>query len=467
MRDSSPRTSSPSAPQGHDASSTRWRRLFRRWFIQYNPLYLCSAMLVLGGAILISSEVARLHITGGHFVVAAIAEVYAWALIGGAALLMRIGLRRPAVMLALLVAMYMGDLTLHAETSVYLGAAGVVSLVWWLASFVLKLHAIARVMHLRLARSTVAIATFGALGLAAIPRFFHELDAQGLTTLVTVWLFALFASRLWSAATVTSVDELDPWGRTVLRRATRGVWAMWAALALAHVLFWSLEYDVSLVGLGPAAVLLALRWARRERLVWLGAGAALALAGLAAPELLSLTCAMAAAVFALRALRCPAVEARSRSSHGRASPYRSSIPEPPPQDAAAPVATVSFSRADRPALVRLLSGTVCCAYLSAWTLGWSGGAWPEHVLVLDLSLVALAALMAWRARARLVIAPAAITCFHLLVERHVIVAPASSLGWGALSVAVGFALLAAVIAVSWWLRRVGSDDDEAATSVDG
>lgn len=466
MDNGSRKPSTRPSPPDRGAASTYSRRLFRRWFIQYNPLYLCSAMLVLGGAILISNEVARLHLVGGHFVVAAISELYAWTLVGGAALLMRIGLRRPAVMLALLVALFMGDLTLHAETSLYLGAPGVASLVWWLASFVLKLLAIARVMRLRLSRSTVAVSVLGATGLAAIPRLFHVLDAQSLTMVVTAWLFALVASRLWSAAAVTCVDELDPWGRTVLRRATRGTWAMWATLALAHVLFWSFEYDVSLVGLGPAAVLLALRWARRERLVWLGAGAAMALAGLAAPALLWLTCSMAGAVFLLRALRGPAVEAQAQArwTPGLPAPYRSSAPEPSPQAAAAP--TVTFARAELPALVRLATGTVCCAYLSAWTLGWSGGAWPEHVIALDASLLAVAAFLVWRARARLVIAPVLAACVHLLVERRVIVAPDSTLEWGALSVGVGFALLVVLLAVSWWLRKVG-DDDEAATSAGG
>ena len=57
----------------------------------------------------------RRALSYGPLRVAAIAEVYAVALIGGAALLMRIGQRRPAVMLALLTALYQCSLTLHGD----------------------------------------------------------------------------------------------------------------------------------------------------------------------------------------------------------------------------------------------------------------------------------------------------------------------------------------------------------------
>jgi len=81
-----------------------WRRLFRRWFIEYNPLYLLSACCVLVGVSELSQGLSRSPYAG--FAVAGVAEVYAWALIASAAFLMRVELRRPAVMLALLIAIY-------------------------------------------------------------------------------------------------------------------------------------------------------------------------------------------------------------------------------------------------------------------------------------------------------------------------------------------------------------------------
>ena len=84
-----------------EGGSAFWRPLLHRWFIEYNPFYLLSATLVLAGMIVWSHGVAEQGSLYGSFGIAAVAEVYAAALIGGAALLMRIGQRRPAVMLAL------------------------------------------------------------------------------------------------------------------------------------------------------------------------------------------------------------------------------------------------------------------------------------------------------------------------------------------------------------------------------
>ena len=105
-------------------AASYWRRLLYRWLIEYNPLYLLSAALVLGGMQLISRGLAEDGSLYQQVGVASIAELYAFALIGGAALLTRIGLRRPAVLLALVTILYQGDLTLHTETCAYLGWVG-------------------------------------------------------------------------------------------------------------------------------------------------------------------------------------------------------------------------------------------------------------------------------------------------------------------------------------------------------
>jgi len=72
-----------------------WKRLFHRWFIQYNPLYLLSAALVLRGVYLLSEGWVHTGRVYAMLGVPAIAELYAWALIAGAAIAMRVGLRRP------------------------------------------------------------------------------------------------------------------------------------------------------------------------------------------------------------------------------------------------------------------------------------------------------------------------------------------------------------------------------------
>jgi hypothetical protein len=118
-----------------------WQALLHRWFVVYNPTYLVSAVLVLGGMLTASRALSREDGIAGPLGVALVAELYACALIGGAALLVRIGQRRPAVMLALLTVLYQSDLTLHTETCAFLGTAGAIASAAWLALFVGKLFA--------------------------------------------------------------------------------------------------------------------------------------------------------------------------------------------------------------------------------------------------------------------------------------------------------------------------------------
>lgn len=442
-----------------DSTTAYWRRLFRRWFVEYNPLYLCSAMLVLGGVSLISHEVAREHIAYGHFIVAAIAEFYSWALIGGAALLTRIGLRRPAVMLALLAVLYQCDLAFHGVTSVYLGTLGILSIAAWLGLFVGKLYALAWAVHLRFSLSTLAVPTFGALGLALIPRFFHTLDGEGLSVLVTAWIFLLFAFGLWTSRGVTSKVSLDTWGQQVLHRAARATWLLWATLALCHVLFWSAQYYFELTGLVPVAILLTTRWIRRETFLWSAVAAALLLTVVALPSFFSLSCAMAGVVFVLRALRQPSKEERTDRETLPISPYRTAPDEPSSPTWSLP--TVTFALSDRREMVRLFSGAVICTYLAVWMLRWSGGPWPEHFVPLDLLLACVVVLMVWKARARLVLAPLLMTYLHMVVQRELIPAPSSTLQWGAVSVGVGFGLLIVSLAVAWWYRHPSDKANDA------
>ena len=227
-----------------DPSERFWRRLLHRWFVEYNPLYLLSASLVLGGIILISRGLAQGSGAGSEIGVAAIAELYAVALIGGAAFLTRIGHRRPAVMLALLTVLYQYDLTLHTETCNSLGAAGVWAAGAWLVLFVAKLHALAWAMKIRLARSAVATLTLGALGLAVLPHWLQGTDARSANAMVVLWLVG--GVSLYRPGAVTSLVELDAWGQTVLRRAVRAAWILSAVLLALHVLFWSTQSRLSL-----------------------------------------------------------------------------------------------------------------------------------------------------------------------------------------------------------------------------
>jgi hypothetical protein len=394
-----------------DEARPYWQKLLHRWLVEYNPLYLLSATLVLGGMILTSRGLAEQGSLHGQLGVAAIAELYALALIGGAALLVRIGQRRPAVMLALITALYQCDLTLHTETCVYLGAAGVVASVAWVALFVAKLHALARAVRVRLSRGAFATATLGALGLAALPYAAGGMDPRGASALVAVWVFALASAH--RAAEVSPLVPLDRWGATVLRRAVRATWLLWGLLLGLHVYFWSTQHALELRALAPVVPLVLSRRVRSEARAWMVVAATLVGVALVSPPLFSVTALVGAGALALRAARGGAL---------------------------------------RTARLRLVTGALVALYLSAWTAGWTSGAWPDHVVALDVALAVGLAFLFVRGRVRVALAPLGATGVHFVVRADLVPAPRGPVEWGGAAMALGFAALIVALATSYRLR---------------
>jgi hypothetical protein len=418
----------------------RWRRLAHRWFVEYNPCYLLSAGLVLAGTTLLSRGLAGGARPFGRLGVTALAELYAIALVGGAALLMRIGQRRSAVMLAALAIAYQGDLTLHTDTAPALGATGAVAAGAWCALFAAKLSWLARAVRIRLSRAAVAALAAGALGLTALPFCLESLGRRGAGGLVSLWLFALIALR--GAAAVSSREPLDAWGRTVLRRATRLAWATLGALAAFHVLFWSAQGRFDLVTVAPVAGLVAAHRATTERRAWAAVVATAAGVAWAAPAALAATLLVAAVACALRG----AGALRPRRDGDR--PFVADGPYRTGGEGDAGGAGARGVGAER----RWLLGAAVLAHLSAWAAGWTGGAWPAHVAPLDLALTAGLAAAAWRWRTRGAFAPAAALWGHFVWQAGLVPRPHSIQHWGGVTVGVGFALLGASLATSYRLR---------------
>lgn len=430
------------------------RRLLYRWFVEYNPLYLVSALLVLGGLTMISHGQAEQGTMSPEIgAIPVIAEVYAALLIAGAALLTRLGLRRPAVMLALLTVLYQSDLTLFTERSVYLGLAGALAASAWLVVFVAKLYALAWAMRVRVSLSAASVAAFGALGLVVLPRCLSQGDPTRMSSLVALWIFAVGAAGLWTSRAVTSTVDLDAWGRTVLGRVVKATWLMWATIALLHVIFWCNAYQVSALVFVPVALLLATRWMHSEAMVWCAAVGALLLVGRVSPSSMSSAALMSAGVLFLRAMRRPTWIDPGIDEPRSTAPYRA--PRTGEPEAHKP-AILCFLRAERDSMLRLSIGSLCGLYLSAWTSGWSGGSLPEHVFVLDALLTAVTALVVWRTRAWAALAPVATMYLHLAVQRRLVTAPVSAEQWGRAAIGLGFVLLVASLITSWRWRKLAT-----------
>jgi hypothetical protein len=428
---------------------TAAQRLLHRWFVEFNPLYLVSATFVLGGCFVLSQGIANGESLWATLGITAVSEAYALSLIGGAALLVRIDRRRPAVLLALLALLYLWDLTLSTETSAYLGGAGWWVAAGWLALFGIKLVALAWAMRVRLARRVVVAGLLAAGLLAMGPRVVGELGARRAGELLAVAAFALGALYRRSGG-IESTAELTAWGVTVLGRVTRAAWWLSGALLGVHVLFWSSSHAIALAAVVPVFALIRMQSVRSEARAWTIALGTLAATALVLPYVFAVTALLTGAALVLRALSWTFKDeaaGSSPSAEAAQSPYRWA------EAASAGVPTHAVpvaARVGEEERLRAFTGAVFSAYLAAWTWSWSGGAWPAHTLVLDGLVTAAALLSAWRLRARFPLVPLGATYAHLAAQ--VVPPPRTAVQWGVTAVVLGFGLLFGSLAITYRMR---------------
>ena len=444
--------SMPEQPTPHP-----WSPLLHRWFVQYNPIYLLSAILVLAGTMLTSRGLSEEGSVYGQLGVALLAELYACALIGGAAFLVHIGQRRPAVMLGLLAVLYQGDLTLHTETCAYLGALGVVAVVIWGALFLGKLYALGLALRVRITRRAFATAGSGALGLALGPMVLPLMSPRAAGALVAVFVFALGAMCPQKVThALIPRETLSDWGTTVMARALRATWMIWGVLLGLHVTFWTTERHVDLGLVFPAlALLLAHRIRSELRHVALCLGV-LGLVLLAAPPAFSATAFLCALAFARRLFSRQEVLCAEDTADERA-PYRGLAEATLKSNARVEFAPRTVSERARLGVLALL-----CVYLGLFCFSWQGGPFPAHQWALDLGLSVALAVLAGALRARLVAALVPLAWTHAAFATGLVPVPHSALALGCVTVASGFVLLGGALWLSYRWRPAPASADRGA-----
>ncbi len=407
-----------------------WRALHHRWWVEYNPLALVSAAVVLAGLVLLARDATF----DGYstFLLSGVAELYALCLIGGAALLFRIGRRRSAVILGLLAALFQGDLILHSESSGYLGTVGAAAAVGWWLVFALKLALLARALRLRLSRSAWGVALLGAAGIAGLPVALDHFGSDA-GRLIPVWLFATGAAALWTKGRVHSALPLDVRGG----RALRFTWAAWAALALGHAAYWTVLWDVDPTSWPAVGALLAMRYRTHESQRWLLATVALGGAAWFAPESFGVVALLTGVSLGLCAWRSPGT--RTCVLTGAPPTYRESEDEPE-----------TLVVTDRAARARLLLGSLTCIYLAAW-LGEVDlhHALPPHPL---FALIGFTLVIGWFAERRSQFRwLAALVPFHAhhAIQQGWLRAPENDVELGLTAVTLGFAALGVSLLVQW------------------
>jgi hypothetical protein len=432
-----------------------------RWFIEYNPLYLISAAMVLAGATVVSHEVTRFGLGWGGAIVGAVAEVYALLLIGGAALLVRVGLRRPATMLALLAVLFQVDLTMQVETLSYHGIPGGLGVALWAALCLGKARWLELAMRVQLSRGAWTLLAVGVTALAVTPMLLRAVSPDERGVVLSVALGVVGVVVGWVPRTVRALDTIDLRGR----RAIHAAWCLLGTLAFAHVLWWFHEYRIALVG--PVlwiAPLVATRWMRSELSVWCAVAAVLVGSAMVTPGEMWLTASMVAAVLLVRVWWTPVrvrddVPTRSGRSH---EPYRAAMPPTGRPVAGMPPTPMPTERwvlvaAPASARLRLITGIVTSLYLAVWTGGWQPADMLLHVGWLDALFVVVALSFGWHRRSLVPVVPVAASSGHLLVQLGWVDGPSSTLGWGIAILAGGFVVLLGALGYTWYTRREEND----------
>jgi len=387
-------------------------RLLRRWLVLYNPLYLFSALCVLGGVLMVSESLDQ-DSRQGEIWLMAVMELYEVLLIGGAALLYRMArLSRPAVILALLEVLFIADVTLQAEAAATMRSGAILATACWLALFVFKLNALAWALRLRLSLSARILPALGAAGVVLFPTLlFNHVTNKEVTGLLMVWFAGLVvAAVVWIRPRVESNQPLDARGQEVLRKITSSAWILWALFLSFHIVSWSVANDLpwNPLQLTPLFLLAALL-SKKEAAVWGWTAATLALT-------LSETYALSSTAFLAGLLLC-------WKAHWRDLP-------------------------------RMYVGSIFCGYLGVLAFSWVSLPIPTSppLFWLDLTAAALLCALAWWQRLPSASLAALGMMLKIFFQYREASAGLSTFQWGVLLLGVGFSTLLVGILVNWKLR---------------
>jgi hypothetical protein len=222
----------------------------------------------------------------------------------------------------------------------------------------------------------------------------------------------------------------------------RVTWAISALFLAFHVGFWFFQGRVELTWLAPVLPLVAARRMRSDAWRVVTLGVTLLLTARLVPPAFSAAALLVAAALGLRAMEASrAVSVVSSRQASGAGPYRTGSDE-----------QTAETRVTAASVQGWWIGAAASVYLSAWTLGWSGGPWPAHLVPLDLLVTSVSLVGLWFGRAPVGIVPLAAMWVHGMWQARMIPMPRSTLQWGGSAIALGFALLVGSLATSYWLK---------------
>ncbi len=386
------------------------KRLIDHNFVEYNPLFFFSALCILVGVMLASGGLGEIGWKKGQLLLAVVVQAYEILLIAATALLFRAARqKRPAVILGLTAAVFLFDWTFRTESMGTIGNGGSMAAAVWAMMIPLKLFLLCWVFRLRIRVPLILIPSLAAVGIALAPHVLLAADEyRPLIHLGVTWLGTALAAAVSLLRPRLETDMvLSDWGRTVIRRAGKAIWGIWAGLYAVHLIAWAVQFGVTIGAAHavPALLLVALLSRRKiEAWVWTCCAASV-LISVSTPITVAPTALVAGVILALAA----------RETGRR----------------------------------RLLVGSVLAIRLAVLTLGWQAGPLPESTAV--GTAVIVAALIAMGVLLRLPSAYVAAGLLALPVVIHY--TPRNSLEWGTSLLAIGFLSLIVGVAINWDRRR--------------
>lgn len=375
--------------------------LMHRWFVQYNPLYFASALLVLLGVVFLTRD--PLDWAHGQLALAGLIQLYELALIGGAALLFNLpGQRRPAVILGIVALAFAFDLTFRTEALASVGTRVLGASVLWGALLAIKLALVARALRVRLPRMHAAGWTLAGLMLAIAPHLIaDEVVDRRIVLTAACWLgIGLVALVFRLQPRLTLRAALDDWGKIVAGRLTALIPPGWAVLYWLHIAAWCGIYELRVTPLCFAPAVLFVPFAvRSEAATWVAAAIVLAVGAHLPPVAVLLALGLAL-------------------------------------------------KAHRQGMPRLHVAALVAAYLA-------GPKWLAPDAWVSIVASAALAMLAWRYRLPTALGAALAVAVPLVLPWL----PGKAGQWGAVLMAGGFVALGAGVALNWWSGKIARDAD--------
>jgi hypothetical protein len=395
--------------------------LIHYWFVQYNPLYVFSALCVLGGVYLLALELDGDAVAGGwslgQVFLFAVIQFYELLLIAAAGFLVhKVGLIRPAIILMMLEGLFLFDCTFRLETISHLGVTGTTLSVVWVVLAPVKVWLLGRALRIDIPRTVIWLVAGGAAGLALMLQTLAmpEVNRAMIILVATWWGAALVAFVVIVKPRISRSSTPDIASDEVSKRISKSL-----LMLLGGIYFYHVFNYVAWVGVDGAPVfgpmlgtvfLMVALLRLNEREIWVGAALALA-ASLSYPAATFSMCVLATVVLLYRALQS-----------GNA---------------------------------RFLVGAVLTGYFATWVFAWAGEGPPLPPMWSTVVAGSLLGYLAWKLRepaAVLVLAVGGLGIAGRYDFNPMYLLPQTRLGVGILLIVAGFLALTVGLWVNWWFR---------------